>query len=80
MVADEVDDRQVRLAGVRGLQTAAQLLQKDDRGLRWPQHQNGLDRRHVDALVEDVDGEHHAQRPVPKPVLDSRRGAELPPL
>ena len=56
MVADEVDDGE-RILAVLDPEAAAQLLQEDDRRLRGPQHQHGVDVGDVETLVEQVDGE-----------------------
>jgi hypothetical protein len=55
VVADEVDDRELVLA-LRNPETAAELLEEHHRRLRRPQHHDAVDERHVDALVEEVDG------------------------
>ena len=55
--ADEVEHGAERLAG--GLaQPAAELLEEQRRALGRAQHQHGVDGGDVDALVEQVDGEH----------------------
>ena len=58
MVSDEVDNGQMILP-VRDPETTSQLLQEDHRRLGGSQHQHRVDRRHVEALVEQVDGEEH---------------------
>ena len=35
---------------------STKLLQPNDRGLGWPQHQDGVDLRQIDALIENIDG------------------------
>ena len=58
MCSHEVEDRTERL--VLGLaQPAAELLEEQRRTLRRAEHEHGVDSRHVDTLVEQVDGEHH---------------------
>ena len=62
MGADEVEHGAERLA--LGLsQTSAELLEEQCWALGWSQHQDGVDRRHVDALVEEIDGEHDLTSP-----------------
>ena len=58
MSADEVQHGACRLAG-RLAEAAAKLLQEECRTLRRSEHQNRVDCRHVDALVEQVNGEHN---------------------
>ncbi len=55
--ADEVEHGAERLAR-RSAQPAAELLEEQRRALGGTQHQHRVDRGHVDALVEQVDGEH----------------------
>ena len=63
MHANEVEDRAERL--VVGLaETAAELLEKQRGALGRTQHQDGVDRRDVDAFVEQVDGEDDRHLPV----------------
>ena len=57
MGADEVQHRAERLA-LRLAQPATELLEEQRRTLGRSQHQDGVDGRHVDALVEQVDREH----------------------
>ena len=45
-------------------QPTAELLEEQRRALGGAQHQDGVDGGHVDALVEQVDGEHDADSPV----------------
>ena len=54
--ADEVEHRTQRLV-FGDPQATAQLLQKQRGALGGAQHQDGVDARHVDALVEQVDRE-----------------------
>ena len=55
-MADEVEHRQHVLAGAAP-ETPTQLLQEHGRALRGTQHEQNIDRGHVDALVEQVDRE-----------------------
>ena len=61
MEADEVEDGAFRLAG-GSAQASAELLKEQRRALGRAQQQQGVDVRHVDALVEEVDGEQRRQR------------------
>jgi hypothetical protein len=54
VVADEVDDGQALFAVVAA-QAAAELLEEDDGGLGGAEHDDAIERREVDAFVEDVD-------------------------
>ena len=56
--ADEVEHGAERLAR-RLAQASPELLEEQGRALGRAQHQDGVDVRNVDALVEQVDGEHH---------------------
>ena len=56
-VPDEVEDRAERLAR-RAAQAPAELLEEQRGALGGAQHEHGVDGGHVDALVEQVDGEH----------------------
>ncbi|HEX9765854.1 MAG TPA: hypothetical protein VGA36_03760, partial [Nitriliruptorales bacterium] len=57
--AHEVEDRAEPLAR-RAAQAPAELLKEQRGTLRGAQHEHGVDGGHVDALVEQVDGEHRA--------------------
>jgi hypothetical protein len=57
--ADEVQDRAERLV-LRLSESAAELLEEQGRALGGPEHEDGVDVGHVDALVEQVDREHDA--------------------
>ena len=61
--ADEVEHGAERLARCLA-QAAAELLEEQRRALGRAQHEHGVDGGDVDALVEQVDGEHdpHARR------------------
>lgn len=54
MVTDEIDHQQPRLAFSRS-QAAAELLQKDDLGLRRPQHDHAVNQWNVEPFVEHID-------------------------
>jgi hypothetical protein len=54
MVTDKIDDNQPGFALCR-TQTTAKLLQKDNFGFCWTQHDDSVDVRHVHAFVEQVD-------------------------
>ena len=56
MVADEVEHGQDGLV-LRTPQAAAELLQEDGCALGGTEQQHGVDVGHVEALVEEVDGE-----------------------
>ncbi|CNJ23250.1 Uncharacterised protein [Mycobacterium tuberculosis] len=60
LVSHEVEDRQNRLQRCTA-QTAAQLLQEERERLGGAQHQERVDARNVDALVEQVHGEDRGQ-------------------
>ena len=47
----------VRQSLLRTSQAAAELLEEDGRALGRPEEEDGVDLRHVDAFVEEVDGE-----------------------
>src|SRR4051794_2214897 len=53
---DEVKNREARLV-LGQPQAPAKLLQEHGGALRRPEEQHGVDRRDVEALVEQVDGE-----------------------
>ena len=55
VVADEVDDRRRALLPAARAEAAAELLEEDDARLGRAEHHDAVDRRDVDALVEDVD-------------------------
>ena len=62
--ADEVEDGQAVL--VRAVpQSSAELLQEHGGALGRPEEQDRVDGRHVDALVEQIDGEHDVDVAVP---------------
>ena len=56
--ADEVEDGALRLAD-GSAQASAELLQEQGGALGRSQQQQRVDVRHVDALVEEIDGEQH---------------------
>ena len=56
VVADEVDDGDALLA-LAFTQTSSQLLREHDAGLRAAQHDDLVQRRNINAFVEQVDGE-----------------------
>ena len=47
-------------------QASAELLQKDKRAFRGTQEEHGVNLRHIDAFVEEVDAKHHPHLAVPK--------------
>lgn len=57
VVADEVQDGAGGLGGVAA-EASAQLLEEQGRAVGRAEHQEGVDGGDVDALVEQVDGEH----------------------
>ncbi len=59
MGADEVEHGAEGLA-LRPAQAAAELLEEQRRALGRPQHQHGVDRGHVDTLVEEINREDDA--------------------
>ena len=63
VVAHEVEDRAQRLAR-RPAQSSAELLQEEHRAVGGAQQQQRVDHGDVDALVEQVDREHHLHPPV----------------
>jgi hypothetical protein len=52
---DEIEDRQAALA-LFVPKAAAELLEKHRRALRGPEEQNRIDRRNVDAFIEQIAG------------------------
>ena len=56
VVADEIEHHEVGLAG-RQAQAAAKLLQKENFRFGRAQHEDGVDGRQVDALIEEIDRE-----------------------
>src|SRR5262245_37008137 len=56
MQSYEVEHRAHRLAG-RPSQTTAKLLQEERRALGRAQHEQRVDRREIDPLIEEVDSE-----------------------
>ena len=73
--ADEVEHGADRLAG-RLPQPASELLEEQRRALGRAQHQQRVDGRNVDALVEQVDGEDDADAPAGQ-VAQSAPGARV---
>ncbi len=65
VLADQVDDRQVALAGGTA-QTAAELLGEHRRGRCRAKQQDAVDVGHVDAFAEHLDGEDAAQPTCPQ--------------
>ena len=63
--ANEVQHGQAGL-GLGAPQTTTELLQKDESAFGRTQEENGVDLRHVDAFVEQIDAEHHVYFPVPQ--------------
>src|SRR5690242_10653107 len=55
MIPDEVDHRNSGLS-LTCTKTASELLEKHDARLRRSEHDDAIDRRYVNALVEHVDG------------------------
>ncbi len=51
----EIAYKNVERNGARGNDTT-ELLEEDNRRLRGPQHEDGVDVRHIDPLVEHIDG------------------------
>jgi hypothetical protein len=62
VLPDEVEHRADALAFALP-QAAAELLEEEQRAVGGPEHEERVHGRHVDALVEQVDREHHVQPP-----------------
>ena len=65
VLADQVDDREVALAG-SAAQAAAKLLGEYRRRRCRPKQEDAVDVGHVDALAENLDGEHAAEPTCPQ--------------
>ena len=76
MISDEVHDSEAALARRAG-RPRRRLLQEQNWRLSWTQHQDGVDGRNVDALIEEVDGEQNLQLAAFELLNGSRSQAEL---
>ena len=73
MVADEIEHRALQLA-VALAQPSSQLLEEQGRTVGRAQQQQRVDDGHVNALIEQVDGEEHVDAPR-REILERRAGA-----
>ena len=65
MVGDEIEHHQTLFA-ISTSQTTAELLQEQDLGFGWPQHQHRINARQIDPFVEQVYRKDHLQPAVLK--------------
>ena len=60
VITDEVEDDEMGLT-ITSSQTSTKLLQEQNLGFCWPEHQYRVDAREVNAFIKQVDGKYDAQ-------------------